>query len=137
LNAIRASRFLRIVVVMAMVVGWFVLSNHCALGLMTSPTGAQKVHGCCHHGTSQPMKEPANSARSMECCKSLHAVVSEGPQLPVAPLLEGITLPAVLTAALPEPSVAASRTGPPPDVPSFTELVLHRSLRSHAPPFVA
>jgi hypothetical protein len=28
-------------------------------------------------------------------------------------------------------------TDHPPDVPGFVELVLHRSLRSHAPPFAA
>ena len=140
LNAIRTNRSLRIVVVMATFIGWFVLSNHCALGRMAPRAGAQKAHGCCHNGTSQPVKEPAGGGRGMECCKSLHALVPDGAKLPVASSPGILALPVerpVFAVALPELRAAALATGPPPDVPAFTELVLHRSLRSHAPPFPA
>ena len=52
------------------------------------------------------------------------------PALPVG----WVVVPAL---ALRGESSAAPDTGPPPDVPGFVELVLHRSLRSHAPPFAA
>ena len=76
----------------------------------------------------------------MQCCKSLHALVPDGANLPVASLLEILALPVawpVFAIALPELDAAAPATGPPPDVPSFAEMVLHRSLHSHAPPFLA
>ena len=140
LNAIRTNRPLRIAVVMATFIGWFVLSNHCALGRMAPRAEAQNAHGCCHNGASQPVKEPADGGRGMECCKSLHALVPDGAKLPLAPLMEMLAPPVWWTAfaiALPELRAAAPATGPPPDVPAFTELVLHRSLRSHAPPFLS
>ncbi len=76
----------------------------------------------------------------MQCCKSLHVLVPADAKLPLASSLEILALPVaspVFAVALTEMRVAAPATGPPPDVPTFTELVLHRSLRSHAPPFRA
>lgn len=75
------------------------------------------------------------------CCKSLTIIVSDGAKLPTATALENVALPVewllALTVAMPEENRAAPDTGPPPDVPGFVELVLHRSLHSHAPPFLA
>ena len=76
-----------------------------------------------------------------ECCKSLTVVVPCDAKLPVTSWLEIVAPPvgwlSVFILARPLASSAAPETGPPPDVPGFTELVLHRSLRSHAPPFAA
>ena len=121
-------------------IGWFVLSNHCALGRM-APRAEAETHGCCHNGMSQPAKAPADSGRSIECCKSLHAVVPDGGGLAdlAPPLLAGASVVWMLIPALELETalVPFGDTGPPPRVASFSELVLHRSLRSHAPPFLA
>lgn len=120
-------------------VGWIVLSNHCALGGMATQSVVQKAHGCCHSGASLPPKEPADTG-SMECCKSLHAVVPDGAKpgdLP-PPFVVGSFMAWMLIhdARIEAPTVLCAGTGPP-RVATFSELVLHRSLRSHAPPFLA
>ena len=121
--------------------GWFVLSNHCALGRMAQTPQVKKEHACCHNGDSKPAKQPADGEQDVQCCKSLHAVVPDGvkdasltpPTFVVAVLGALFDLEAQTEKAV----VIASDTGPPPRAASFSELVLHRSLRSHAPPFLA
>ena len=140
MNFIRTNRPLRIAVVMMALFGWFVLSNHCALGRVAQQAKVKKEHACCHNGASEPAKEPMDGNQSVQCCKSLHALVPADAKLPVASLLEILTLLPVewsFRAVVPELSPATPATGPPPDFPAFTELVLHRSLHSHAPPFLA
>jgi len=135
LHSIRTNFILRTVMVAVTLMGWFVLSNHCALGRMVQTAQAQKEHACCPNGQS----EPANGDQRVQCCKSLHAVVPDGvkaasltpPEFVVAVLLPLVALEDHIGEAV----VLASETGPPPRAASFSELVLHRSLRSHAPPF--
>ena len=127
---------------MVTLAGWLVLSNHCALGRLApgAAVKAVKPHECCHNGASQPAKKPVDGSEGMQCCKSLHALVPVDAKVPAASLLEICALPAewaVLEMAQPELCPAAPATGPPPRAASFSELVLHRSLRSHAPPFLA
>ena len=121
--------------------GWLALSNHCALGLMAKTVVAQKAHSCCHNGNSEPVKEPGDGKRNVECCKSLHAVMPVTAKLPAAqaPLLAVLPVVWVLAlhAQVPAQTASAGDTGPPPDVPTFAELVLNRSLLSHAPPLLA
>ena len=75
------------------------------------------------------------------CCRTLTIVLADGAKLPAATALENVTLPVewlvAFAIALPEEKRDALDTGPPPDVPGFVELVLHRSLHSHAPPSAA
>ena len=125
---------------MATFIGWFVLSNHCALGGIGSRAAAQKAHVCCHNGTSQPVKEPANGGQSTECCKSLHAVVPDGAKFADVPppFLVGAFVAWVLVRdAQPQAVIVPFGDTGPPRAESFSELVLHRSLRSHAPPLLA
>ena len=144
MNAIRTNRFLRIVAVMAAFIGWLVLSNHCALAEMlpvkTTPVSKEE-RGCCNHHPAPAKDEKPRPPIRQECCNSLTVVLQDGAKLPAAAFLEAVALPVewlvVLTLALPVECSAAPETGPPPDVPGFVELVLHRSLRSHAPPFAA
>ncbi len=124
---------------MATFVGWFVLSNHCALGI-GSRGAAQKAHGCCHNGTSQPVKEPTDRQGMMGCCKSLHAVMPDGAKLTdlPPPFMVGAFVAWVLIRdAQPQVVVVPFGDTGPPRAESFSELVLHRSLRAHAPPFLA
>ena len=119
--------------------GWFVLSNHCALGRMAQTVQAKKAHACCHNGESKPANQPADGEQRVQCCKSLRAVVPDGvkdasltpPTFVVAILVAVFDVEAQTEKAV----VVASDTGPPRAAP-FSELVLHRSLRSHAPPFL-
>ena len=132
MNAIRTNRFVRTVIVAMTFLGWFVLSNHCALARL-----AQQAHACCHNGDPKPV----DGSRGVECCKSLHAVMPDGVKAahPTAPLCM-VAIPAVRLAPEDQTDVffmIACDSGPPPGAESFSELVLHRSLRSHAPPFLA
>ena len=144
MNAVRTNFALRVATVTVAFFAWVVLSNHCGLAEMlavkTAPVSTEE-HGCCNHHPAPPKDERPSPPIQQGCCKSLTVVVPDGAKLPMASLLEVIALPVewvlVLTHALPEESRAAPATGPPPDVPGFIELVLHRSLRSHAPPFAA
>lgn len=143
-NAIRTNFALRIATVTVAFFAWLVLSNHCALAEMLAVKAAppsSEEHGCCNHHPAPAKDRKPCPPMQQECCKSLTVVVPGGAKMPVASSLEIVALSvewlAVLTLALPEQNRAAPDTGPPPDVPGFVELVLHRSLRSHAPPFAA
>ena len=129
------------VIVTMTLAGWFALSNHCALGLMAKTVAAQKEHSCCHNGKPEPAQEPAGGNQGVQCCKSLHALVPDGvkdagltPPTFVIAILASLL---VLEAQAEEAAMLASDADPPPRAASFSELVLHRSLRSHAPPFLA
>jgi hypothetical protein len=143
LNAIRANSSLRIVAVMATILGWFVLSNHCALGLMTGSRAAADEHKCCHNRAGAPEKPVPPDQSGPACCKGLNAVVpgaiQVGAQEPVLTHLvfEAAWVWTTHTAEKADVLSYAGDTGPPPHAASFNELVLHRSLRSHAPPFLA
>jgi hypothetical protein len=137
LNSIRTNRVARMVIVAMTFIGWFVLSNHCALGRMAQ---AKKEHTCCQNDAPRPAKEPVDGKRGVECCKSLHAVMPDGvkaadltPPMFVVAVLASLLVPEVETEGA---AVVAGETGPPRGA-SFSELVLHRSLRAHAPPFPA
>ena len=140
LKALRTNCAFRIVAVMVTLIGWFVLSNHCALGGIGSRAAAQKTHDCCHNGTSQPSKEPTDREGMMGCCKSLHAVMPDGAKIADVPppFVVGASVGwVVIRDAQPRVVVVAFGDTGPPRAASFSELVLHRSLRSHAPPFLA
>ena len=142
MNAVRANFALRVATVIVAFFAWLVISNHCALAEMlavkTAPVSTEE-RGCCNHHPAPAKDEKPCPPIQQGCCKSLSVVVPDGAKLPVS--LEVVALPVkwlvVFTLALPKEHRAAPDTGPPPDVPNFVELVLHRSLRSHAPPFAA
>lgn len=140
MNFIRTNRPLRMAAVLTALFGWFVLSNHCALSRVVQEAQVKQEHACCHNGASQPAQEPIDGNQGVQRCKSLHAVVTAAAKLPLVSSLEILVPPIAGPAfaiALADLGAAIPATGPPPDVPSFVELVLHRSLHSHAPPFLA
>jgi hypothetical protein len=140
LKSFRTNRLLQSVIVAMTLVGWFVLSNHCALGSLAKRSEMKNEHACCHNGTSQPAKEPMDGGQGMQCCKSVHAIAPDAAKLADAPLLlvVGAVIAWVETLHLDTGAlVSAVDTGPPPRAASFSELVLHRSLRSQAPPLLA
>jgi hypothetical protein len=124
----------------AVLVSWFGFSNRCALGLLLSVSQSTAVQDHCSKGAERKTEHAPTSKGSLDCCKSFDAVAS----LAAKALEEngGAFLQAVVFAAAvaifvdPAAVPRLSDTGPPTAL-SFTELVLHRSLRSHAPPFCA
>ena len=144
LKTLCSASISRLLLVAAMLLPWLVLSNHCALAEMlavkTVPASTEE-HGCCNHHPAPAKDEKPCPPIQQGCCKSLTVIVPDGAKLPIAASLEVTALPVewlvVLALALPAEISTAPETGPPPDVPGFAELVLHRSLRSHAPPLAA
>ena len=144
MNFIRTSFALRAVTVTVAFFSWVALSNHCALAEMlavkTAPI-AKEERGCCKHQPAPAKDEKPRPSMLQEGCKSLIVVPQNAAKLPVATLPELITPPVgwlvLPVRALTEEDSAAPPTGPPPDVPAFAELVLNRSLHSHAPPLAA
>lgn len=121
--------------------GWFFLSNHCAFGRMAQANRAKMEHACCLSGDAHQHHEPADSQRTTECCKALHAITAGEAKAPLTP--PALIFVAALAATFIEPEKAVAKevlaldSGPPREAASFSELVLQRSLRSHAPPLVA
>ena len=121
--------------------GWLVLSNHCALGRLLPSVPAKIAHACCQNSSaSKSAPAPSPVKTGPECCKAIHALVQDGskaaelkPALLVVPLPLLPTMDAVVSVGA---TIVATDTGPP-EARSFSELVLHRSLRSHAPPGLA
>jgi hypothetical protein len=113
---------------------WFVLSNHCALGVIAVTADSEpQMSGCPMH--SAPAKK--KTAPKMSCCKDVRAVVAKG----VGAMAPGVRLisppdyaPEIFR-LLPGAAIAVQTldTGPPGRV-SFAELILQESLFSHAPP---
>lgn len=142
MNALRTNQTLRLALVVAMLLGWVVLSQRCALGqLLKAQQAAAVQHGCCAKSQPQPAEAPQKGGPGAECCQALHALVPDGAKLPDASITASAPLPREWMFAALE-TMASARTattcaGPPPDVPGFVELVLHRSLRAQAPPLLA
>ena len=121
-------------IVPLLIVAWFLLSNHCALGVIASPGEATpETTGCPMH-SAPAKKKPAAKA---PCCKDLRATVAK--------LVSANSIAAGLTGLRDygtKISVLRSRdvlelksldTGPPGCF-SFAESVLQESMLSHAPP---
>ncbi len=137
LNSIRSNRALRTILVIATMLGWGLLSQRCAFGqLLAAKQAAVAQHECCQKSQPQPSETP----RTAECCKVLNVLLPDSAKLPAeldsTQLLLSAEWFVVLHLTLPEQSTTPAAE-PPPDVPAFTELVLQRSLLSHAPPQAA
>ena len=141
MNVIRTNGTLRITCVLVALLGWIALSQRCALWqLSEAKRAAQMQMSCCHASHSESKNAPTDAPRIAECCKALHVLVPDGAKTPATPLADSLSFPAKLLLAVLPPVVedtTQTDTGPPPDVPTFAEIVLNRSLLSHAPPTFA
>lgn len=129
---------LRALVVAVLMTAWLVASNHCAIGLMKPVPGTAAVHAVCHSCQPVPMKPQPASGGDRECCKALQGMPADTAKVDVkydAALftLIDFVVTAVPSAVAPQ-TTRALDTGPPRSI-SFAELILQRSLLSHAPPF--
>ncbi len=137
---LRTNHIFRISLIVAMLLGWLALSQRCALGQMLKAKQAAAVqHECCEKNRPQPDRAPVDG-RKAGCCQALSVLVPDGVKAPGASITESLPLPvAWIVAAMelrPTGCVSESKADPPPNLLGFTELVLHRSLRSHAPPIL-
>ena len=114
------------------IVAWFLLSNHCALGVVV-PVSEPAADSCPMH--SAPVKNAP--APKTPCCKDLRAVVAKWvAATPVVPRLIGLRDHATEIFARPARvaiEIHGLDTGPPGCL-SFAESVLQESMLSHAPP---
>lgn len=124
----------RWVATLLVVSSWLLLSNHCALATLTSPTeSAPEMSGCPMH--SAPAKK--TPAAKIVCCKDIRAIVANCVQASsAAARLMGVCDYAAEIVREPATvvlEVQALDTGPPGCF-SFAESVLQESMLSHAPP---
>ena len=135
-KALRASLFSRLLVVAVMLLSWLVITNHCALGLMQ---GAGTEHAHCHAAKSDDGKNaPGDGMR--ECCRAIKASLASQKECQFAgsqfqPRVYAVV--ELICAPVEKPVAGFSLDHGPPRAVSFAEIVLQRSLLSHAPPFLA
>jgi hypothetical protein len=124
--------------VLVMVFSWLALSNHCVLGAAL-PEDKMQQEECPFHSSKAPAK-PKQSTDS-PCCKILRAIVAkpvkQSPRIAIDLAPSDLLFAAFVVYAPAKTSLTgrALDTGPPHPL-SFAELILQRSLFSHAPPFV-
>lgn len=130
-KAIRANAAVRGLVVILTMLGWVVLSNHCALSLMANRVAATE-HSCCQKTAPKPQQDQV----PMGCCKTLSAVVPDAGTASVPPIWPMfLTFAETLFIFVSAPEEPAAPTHSPPErTVSFPELILQQSLLSHAPP---
>ena len=125
-----------------MLFSWLAISNHCALGSLGKNVRSAQTHArCCGRGAPQEGGTvPGSDTR--ECCKTLHSLPAPTPAK-VAKLAAEPLATALVWAFMDEArSAQPMRNGQvldsgPPLGWSFAEVVLQRSLLSHAPPSAA
>jgi hypothetical protein len=120
---------------------WLGVSNHCALAAAATERTTSGVE-CCpfhsHSAGSQKQKAPA----AQPCCKVLRALVVPSAKIPSRSVIElphlDLSRADSVISGAPKISIEqpALDTGPPGAF-SFAELILQRSILSHAPPFLA
>jgi hypothetical protein len=142
-GAMRRARdkAIRISVVLTTIVAWLTISNLCALGAMiAAKTQSQMAQTHCHG--SQPTPAKKDGDKEMPCCKVLRATVAKDGSIVQDPVMlaQPIQYPAIveilLFSSLQPSGISNELDTGPPFVSSFAELILQRSLFSHAPPFL-
>jgi hypothetical protein len=126
-------------IVVVAICSWFAISNHCAFAALATKGDSVQAR-CPFH--SKPAKQQKRSTGA-QCCKILRAIAStpakswarDDAKLSSAAGYRGecaLTITYSQTTLVP----LCLDTGPP-DLRSFAELILQRSLRAHAPPSLA
>jgi hypothetical protein len=135
-KAFRASLLTRCLVAVVTLLSWLVLTNHCALAAILPSIPAKSIHAHCHAAMHQGKKEsPDRGLR--ECCQAVKASLPSKMLLKFDASFFTLQAYAVLVTLAPrtsEPDTELLQDHGPPAVGSFAEIVLQRSLLSHAPP---
>ena len=128
----------RFAVVAIAICSWIAVSNHCAFAAVAPETNKPPTE-CPFH--SKPAKQKEQSSQ-VQCCKVLRAIVfakAKDWARDDAKFCDvNFSIQASAFVAYSPRAVAPLLldTGPP-DAFSFAELILQRSLFTHAPPFVS
>jgi hypothetical protein len=126
-------------IVVVAICSWFAISNHCAFAALATKTDTASTE-CPFHSKPAKQEKPSTGA---QCCKILRAVASVPPKswarddakLSGADGYCGeraLVIAASQTMLVPLPLDRG-----PPGAHSFAELILQRSLLTHAPPSLA
>lgn len=140
LNKFHTNVALRTATAMVVLFAWVVLSNHCALALMfpVKSSAVAVAEASCCKGQPEPADGDGPCPQMPQgCCKSLKVTMPDAAKIPlatVAPVILFFSAFVLVVLAESSPQISG---GPPPDSPTFAELVLNRSLLSHAPPATA
>ena len=127
----------RCVTVLLAIVSWIAISNHCAFSAISAPVG--DTQGACPFHSKPPKQKEQPS--QVQCCKVLRAVV---PAATKSSARDDANFPggdlrfekfAFLALSRNAPTPLLLDTGPPGAL-SFAELILQRSLLTHAPPIL-
>jgi hypothetical protein len=127
--------------VIVALITWFGVSNHCALDAIARQKTTTAVDCCPFH--SHPVKsQNQKNSDAQPCCKILRAIVANSAKDPARLVIDptDVDIPFAKLVVFARPKISFSSialdTGPPGAF-SFAELILQRSLRAHAPPFLA
>jgi hypothetical protein len=138
-KAFRASPISRCLVVAVMLLSWLVVTNHCALGGMLAKTACSATHTHCHAAANDSGKKaPGDGMR--ECCQTIKASLADRAEFDFAAAAFQFQVAAifsVIVAPVTNSVPGLYRDHGPPRASSFAEIVLQRSLLSHAPPILA
>lgn len=137
MRSIYANSIARFIVILVVMSGWFVLSNHCALGMIPKVGAA---HQCCENGKFASAEDQPAQGGTIICCKALQALSHDTANVSV--LKPNLAPVLFATAWLLElerqhecrADLEVCGDTAPPLAISFSELVLQRSLLAHAPP---
>jgi hypothetical protein len=135
-KSLRASSLTRLTVVAVMLLSWLVITNHCALGQMMRATAA---HAHCHAAKNDDGKRaPSDGVR--ECCRAIKASLAGQKECGFDASqfqLHVYAIVGLMSASAVKPAPSIFLDHGPPRAESFAEIVLQRSLPSHAPPVLA
>jgi hypothetical protein len=129
---------MRCIGVVIAICSWIAVSNHCAFAAIATETDKAQTE-CPFH--SKPAKQKEQSSQ-VQCCKILRAVVfakTKDWARNDAKFCDAnfpVQTSVFVAHSLPTVAPLLLDTGPPGAF-SFAELILQRSLFTHAPPFVA
>jgi hypothetical protein len=135
MSSLRNAGLRQWLTVLLTITAWLILSNHCALGVVTLPVETGVEAGGCPMHSAPAKKEPP---MKIPCCKDLRAVAVEGAAgvMSAAIRIVGPQDHAAEIFVFPPHvsiEIAGLDTGPPSAF-SFAESVLQQSLLAHAPP---
>jgi hypothetical protein len=127
-----------VVSIVLMLAAWGIASNRCAFAaLALNPQAAAvEVHKCCPTNGDEGGKQTPDN-RLGECCQHLQVLLLADDalvKLPAASVLFELAWLYLAAFKVEENAPVEFDTGPPQSR-SFAEVVLQRSLLSHAPPF--
>ena len=128
---------MRWAIVMVAICSWIAVSNHCAFAAVAMESDKAQTE-CPFHSNPAKQKEPPSQ---VQCCKILRAVVFtqlkawERDNAKFSEANFPVETGAFVVHSSRTIAPLLLDTGPPGAL-SFAELILQRSLRSHAPPFV-